>query len=816
MLEENLISHYWLACDATDETGNYDGVDNIVTYDGNSAYFNGTGGHIEIPGLTVAVLNFNSKNVDLTYSFFFKITTSTVVNSGLFYIGNLAVYSPNYSYFGSHISSDGNSVRVGVYDGGTEYDVANPLSIDSIIHIVCVRKNSILYMYYNGVYVGETNQLTDAQISSSANLKIGGHDNSASFKGNISNVRIYSDAKDQSFIDELYAEGPYKPPIMKDVDSSNGYLEATDTDGYAVSKPIVQDNGRNISVSTQADLLLSKDEIVDGDSLVIELDDGSYNDFTAQNVIESIIDSYDPFGDNSGIALYKFDDNANDESGNYNGTEVSINYVDGKFNKGIQGNKSAHSYISSSLSLGTTSSISFWVKESDLSGDQLFITNNNDAFIAASYTNYWMKASSSVVVFSDGNKMIPTIDDWYHIVLTDDGSNIRGYRNGIEITNNVSYLSINGFVFNFIGAYTSAGPSHSGILDQLRVFNRALTQQEINDLYLYEDKYRVDTSSVTNGEVPDKVYFKDTFLPDFTGVENIVGKFEYKNISESDTADELRTTEKIKDGDNLVIVKNNDSVHEVVANGVIDDSYIDGDFTSGYIGSLEHGVSSTVEIENNKAKIIGTANAPYVHIWGDTIGIVHNEEYDLQVIGCTASNPRVDVDINGGDGNGNGNGSLSGTYRFTSGTSSTDIQIYDINGSSGSVFYVEKILFTRVSDGSQFIINQYKLDTSSITQGEIPSRVYRNDESVFFNGNEATVDSNSYTVGDPLLSDKSFNSVDTPSRSITTKVQMSATSNIMRQLDFDIMRQPKKVEFWVDENSETWIDEDSNKWTIEL
>ena len=54
----------------------------------------------------------------------------------------------------------------------------------------------------------------------------------------------------------------------------------------------------------------------------------------------------------------------------------------------------------------------------------------------------------------------------------------------------------------------------------------------------------------------------------YNSVQNIVGNFRFDNISESDTADILKTSELIEDGDALVLVKQDDSTHLFQANGV--------------------------------------------------------------------------------------------------------------------------------------------------------------------------------------------------------------------------------------------------------
>lgn len=47
--------------------------------------------------------------------------------------------------------------------------------------------------------------------------------------------------------------------------------------------------------------------------------------------VTNTVDEVDPFGDSSGVILYKLDGNANDVSGNYNGTPTDVSYGVGEF-----------------------------------------------------------------------------------------------------------------------------------------------------------------------------------------------------------------------------------------------------------------------------------------------------------------------------------------------------------------------------------------------------------------------------------------------------------------------------------------------------
>ncbi len=91
--------------------------------------------------------------------------------------------------------------------------------------------------------------------------------------------------------------------------------------------------------------------------------------------------------------------------------------------------------------------------------------------------------------------------------------------------------------------------------------------------------YTIDTTSITNGSTPTTAYLnmqraisnkitQEDGETDFKGLGDIEARFEFINISSGSETDLLKTNIDIKDGDNLVIVKEDDSVNEVVASGV--------------------------------------------------------------------------------------------------------------------------------------------------------------------------------------------------------------------------------------------------------
>ena len=76
-------------------------------------------------------------------------------------------------------------------------------------------------------------------------------------------------------------------------------------------------------------------------------------------------------------------------------------------------------------------------------------------------------------------------DTWYHLAATFDGSEAKIYVNG-ELNNSELYPTAtirNSFDDLYIGSKEAGGEFFNGDVDELRIYNRALSGDEIQDLY---------------------------------------------------------------------------------------------------------------------------------------------------------------------------------------------------------------------------------------------------------------------------------------------------------------------------------------------
>ena len=231
--------------------------------------------------------------------------------------------------------------------------------------------------------------------------------------------------------------------------------------------------------------------------------------------------------------------------------------------------------------------------------------------------------------------------------------------------------------------------------------------------------WTVDTSSVTNGEVPDIVYKKETFESSFTSIKNISAKYEHINIADGSGIDVLRTTEEIRDGDKLVIVLNDNSINEMAASSVtksVKPTYVGLD--SGY--PEENICALTIDGLN-------TYTTKFISCSGITSFFISASQ---------ANRCRIQYQDNGVCG-----------IRTDLNPSNTPLDKFYINieqGHDNFRLYLSYDNASWIDDVTFYSI--YETDTTSITNGETPSKVYRVDETLKFNNTEPVLTGNNYIL----------------------------------------------------------------------
>ncbi|MDF2985812.1 MAG: Ig-like protein, partial [Eubacterium sp.] len=243
------------------------------------------------------------------------------------------------------------------------------------------------------------------------------------------------------------------------------------------------------------------------------------------------------------VAHWKFDGDLKDASqfaneGEAVGGKTGITYVDAVAGKGVK--LDGKSYIkvknSASLNLCDSFTFSFWVykedmrKNDDMEGGVPYIIKNNDEYCDIPYGMYeWWKMTPGIVYAdSDGAKDIHAqkrvdIRKWTLISATYDGETMKIYHNKelvkSELQSGALINSAQPLYIGF-GHFMNVDNYFKGILDDMRIYNTALSYTDIEDLY---DGVASKTPGKDLISKPNKLVayykFEDT-LKDLSGFKN--------------------------------------------------------------------------------------------------------------------------------------------------------------------------------------------------------------------------------------------------------------------------------------------------------
>ena len=191
------------------------------------------------------------------------------------------------------------------------------------------------------------------------------------------------------------------------------------------------------------------------------------------------------------VAYYKLDGNSNDSVGSNNGTDTNVSYVAGKIGNAASFNGSSSRIdFPSSLPDFNEFSISSWIKTTAHSANQGFIyeqkntANNanidykviNSKFHCLTFNGTTAKGATSDTSVNDGN--------WHHLVATRSGATIKLYIDGnLDKTITDGHTITIGSDSGVIGRHPSGVAYFNGSIDEVGIWNRALTSDEITKLY---------------------------------------------------------------------------------------------------------------------------------------------------------------------------------------------------------------------------------------------------------------------------------------------------------------------------------------------
>ena len=196
------------------------------------------------------------------------------------------------------------------------------------------------------------------------------------------------------------------------------------------------------------------------------------------------------------VAEWRFENNTNDSSGyENNGTIVGDPaYVTGMFGQALEFN--GNDYVdcgSGELVAQNTITIEAWIKPNTIHRGNIYVQNDNDNGYVThqlqlnlagnlSYDNW---NPSGGALYSNTTLVA---NNWYHAVVTRDGDAVVFYLNGtVDGGGTGESRSSAGHIDNtLIGARYYSGAARylfNGAIDEVRIYNQALSLVEIQQLY---------------------------------------------------------------------------------------------------------------------------------------------------------------------------------------------------------------------------------------------------------------------------------------------------------------------------------------------
>jgi len=204
--------------------------------------------------------------------------------------------------------------------------------------------------------------------------------------------------------------------------------------------------------------------------------------------------------DNGLVAEYHFDGDANDSSGNNNnGTIYGATFIDGILGLALSFdgvNDVVEVVDNDSIDLKDAGSIEAWIKYTGPLQARWFISKASEKGYNEYLNNYAMGiingigfgasiGAGSGIGDSVAAFHVITNNVWIHVAFTWDGTTLRLYKNGCEITNSTQRITptINDQSL-FIGKESSSdGYFFQGFIDEIRIYNRALSAEEVKAHY---------------------------------------------------------------------------------------------------------------------------------------------------------------------------------------------------------------------------------------------------------------------------------------------------------------------------------------------
>lgn len=133
--------------------------------------------------------------------------------------------------------------------------------------------------------------------------------------------------------------------------------------------------------------------------------------------------------------------------------------------------------------------VCFWAKDSDYTGTNDYVFEKGTSRYSVIYgfnSGKWEFYCEGYTGDDPRTALTTSITDnnWHHIAFTFDSTGVKGYLDGVLDVTNTGTTTLSATSGNIrLGASNSGGNGYEGLLAELGLFKRALTPNEINEIY---------------------------------------------------------------------------------------------------------------------------------------------------------------------------------------------------------------------------------------------------------------------------------------------------------------------------------------------
>jgi hypothetical protein len=199
---------------------------------------------------------------------------------------------------------------------------------------------------------------------------------------------------------------------------------------------------------------------------------------------------------NEGTGAVAYDESGNNSTGTWNGTQVGTNgyYSAGKVQPWAGAFDGSTDYVSlpgpAPAQISTSITITAWIKLSSAAGSRATIFTNRGSYPDGINFNVTGNTTQTLQVLSDGGSTgsitgvtALTIGTWYHVALVLNGTAGTTYVNGLPDATTGTFLWAWLANQKVIGAYNTNLYFFPGLIDDVRIYNRALSATQIAAMY---------------------------------------------------------------------------------------------------------------------------------------------------------------------------------------------------------------------------------------------------------------------------------------------------------------------------------------------